>query len=458
MNKIKKLSAIMLFCCMLVSNLTVTALAADGTLMFSDPETKAGERVGVDLVVNGGDAALGDVEVNVRYDTSMLEFIEGENVSAGEDGILTYRVQGSGNETEYRTTLYFTALKAGDTTLSVEGSTAYLYSDETLNLTEGSSAIKIAEGENVAQETSASDAEDVPVTVDGTQYTLSDHFSEALIPEGYTETTVTYGGAERKFVVNETNTVYLGYLLDASGNGAFFLYDSDKASFSPYVEYKLSDTTSIVLLNDDSAISLPERYQETTLTINDAVFPVWQDMEQQTYYIVYAVNNNGTKSLYQYDSEEQTYQRIEIQAEQDENETDSSLLGTIQGVVDQFFPIVFAVVVAVLILMLVIIIVVAVKLVHCNQELDELYGEDKDNGNSNHTGGTSGNKKDNLFIVQDDDDDDYMEEDYEEEESYRSGGNGYDEADDDEDYDDGDYDDDDDDDDDDSFDIDFIDL
>ena len=54
--------------------------------------------------------------------------------------------------TELRTTMKFKALKMGDTTITVDSSKAYLYSDETLTLDQGSSAIKIEQADDGSTE------------------------------------------------------------------------------------------------------------------------------------------------------------------------------------------------------------------------------------------------------------------------------------------------------------------
>ena len=68
-----------------------------------------------------------------------FQFESGEGVTADSDGKLTYSGSGDGTATELRTTMTFKALKMGDTTITVDSSKAYLYSDETLTLDQGSS-------------------------------------------------------------------------------------------------------------------------------------------------------------------------------------------------------------------------------------------------------------------------------------------------------------------------------
>ncbi len=51
MKVMKKIAAVVLAVSLAVPFVGVQAEAADGTLMFSDPQTKVGEKVSVDLVV-----------------------------------------------------------------------------------------------------------------------------------------------------------------------------------------------------------------------------------------------------------------------------------------------------------------------------------------------------------------------------------------------------------------------
>ena len=76
------------------------------------------------------------------------------------------------------------ALKAGDTTISVQSSKAYLYNDETLTLAEGSSAVKVAAGDDGSTEITTTAAEggtpvagettNITVSVNGTDYLFSE--------------------------------------------------------------------------------------------------------------------------------------------------------------------------------------------------------------------------------------------------------------------------------------------
>ena len=86
MKLMKKLTAVLLSVFLAVPMFGIIANAAEGTLMFSDPETQVGETVSVDLVVRTQGEAIGDADITMSYDTTALEFISGEGVEADGSG------------------------------------------------------------------------------------------------------------------------------------------------------------------------------------------------------------------------------------------------------------------------------------------------------------------------------------------------------------------------------------
>ena len=287
MKALKKFAGLILALCLMVPMFGTAAFAADGVLMFSDPSTKVGENVGVDLVVQSGGGTVGSVNVTMNYDASVLEFVSGDGFTADGSGTLTYTGTGSGSE--LRTTVTFRALQATDTTLTVSSSSATLSSGETLNLEQGSSAISIAAADDgttsvapttTAETTGAGSDTGVTVTVNGTDYHFSEAFTTTDIPEGYSETTMTFNGEERKFVVNEAG-VYLGYLTDGSGAGSFFLFNTEDATFAPFAQLTISDTTSIIPLDKPEAVNLPDNCQKFKSNKMIAVlFPIMKDSSE----------------------------------------------------------------------------------------------------------------------------------------------------------------------------------
>ena len=177
-------------------------------------------------------------------------------------------------------------------------------------------------------------------------------------------------------VTNEEGTVTLGYLKDAEGTGDFFLYNTEDATFSPYEEISISDTTSIIVLSDTSKVKLPKQYKGAKLTLNEKEFPVWQDSTKEDTYVIYAMNNNGETGYYQYDPSENTYQRVEISSDdKDSAKKNTGILGKIQNFIEKHLALIVLVGGLGGIIILVVLIVLGVKLHNRNAELDELYEE-----------------------------------------------------------------------------------
>ena len=211
--------------------------------------------------------------------------------------------------------------------------------------------------------------------MNGTDYNFSEEFATSAIPVGYSETTKTFNGEEHKFVANEAG-VTLGYLVDASGEGKFFLYNEDDSTFVPYTELKISDTTSIILLADNGGAKLPDSYQEGELTVADQTYPYWADPENDRYDLLYAVNTRtGEKGFYQYDSQDGTYQSVDVQTTDSTKKEAKGIVGKLESLVKEHPIVLLAGGALIVVVLLVLMIMFAVKLVHRNQELDDLYDE-----------------------------------------------------------------------------------
>lgn len=385
MKFLKKVLTAVICVCVLATSVSLTSHAAGGRISFADPSTAVGDMVDVKCVVKSNSGELGDTSITLSYDNSALKFDSGDGVEAAGDGSLTYT--GNGGSSSVSFTMKFQALKEGSTQITVAKQDVKSSSGSEIKLTEGNSTVTIAEGDpskitddtqTAETDTTAATTDGVSVKVNGTSYTLSD-FVEASLPAGFTKTTMNYEGADRPMAVNETSGIYLAYLTGADGNSKFFLYDDSNATFAPYDEIDISDTTSIVLLSDKS-VKLPSNYVETTLTLNGQDFPVWQDKDKDKdgFYLMYAVNNNGTKNFYEYDSQENTYQRCEIQQDTGSSTAKKKANGffdKMQKLIDGHFKL-FAILFIIILLILIIrLIVIRVKLRNRDIELDDLYDE-----------------------------------------------------------------------------------
>ena len=381
MKVMKKISAVLLSLCLMVPCFSMVAFAADGRISFTDPSTAVGEYVEVKCVLRSTSGNMGDVSVDLSYDEAFLRFDSGDGIETSGSGALS--CSGAASSAEVTFVAKFQALQEGTTKVEVTGAQIADSNGLALTLDQGNSTITIAAGDpsKITADSNTSQAADLQVDVNGVSYTLTDNFADADIPNGYARTQRTLDGTERQMVENESGNVCLGYMTDAEGNGDFFLYNEETATFSPYAEISISDIASIIVLSDASQVSLPNSYQEAKLSLNDKEFPVWQDTDREGIYVLYAMNNSGETGYYQYDSKEGTYQRFEPAAMQTMPEVgteageSTSVFGKIQNLIMANFMIVLLAAGVVGVIIFIVLIVLAVKLHNRNAEIDELYDE-----------------------------------------------------------------------------------
>ena len=351
--------------------------AAEGSLQFSDPSTAAGETVEVKAKVEAGGAVLGDIEITVAYDTTLLKFLTGTNVT-GENGTLKLSKTGDGTATEAEFIMQFTALNEGKAVLTATENKAYLSSDEVVNLTLGASEVTIQGGTPVT-DTEAPAGEqkssgNVQVIVDGGTYTVNENFSEAVIPKGFEAADAEIDGKATKAMIQQSSGQYLFYLEDSAGESNYYLYSTEDGSFATTEVVAVNGELTLLLMNHTDKEGLPEEYKETTTTIGGKEFSAWNNVSEPDYYLIYALNSEGESGYYQYDSKEGTYQRYTVAGVTKEKAGNSLMDKALNFAKDYMIPI-MCVIWGVFLLLLIIVIVLAVKLGHRNQELDDLYDE-----------------------------------------------------------------------------------
>ena len=145
--------------------------------------------------------------------------------------------------------------------------------------------------------------------IDGVEYSVATSFDPAGLPEGYTQSTVTYNGTE--IMSGAGNGLNLIYLQGSDGKGSFYIYMPETGALSPYVTID-SVARSILVLPIDDSIEVPAGFAQTAIQLNgDSKVKgwVWKTDEEQKYCVVYGMNENGEKGLYRYDIAEKTFQR-----------------------------------------------------------------------------------------------------------------------------------------------------
>lgn len=417
-----KLGAAFLAVCLTFSCFTFVTHAASGTLQFSDPSGAAGDTVSVTAKVSTGGAAIGDTDITVTYDTSLLKFKSGTNVT-GSDGTLKLSTKGDGTSTEASYSMEFTALKEGTATLKATDYTAYLYNNDSLNLSLGTSQVTIQGGTPVTDAGSApksGKAEDgaPKVQVNGKTYTVNANFSQAVIPNGFEESDTQLDGKNTKAMLQKSSGQYLYYLEDSDGNSDYYLYSSEDGSFTPTEAIDITPDVTIFLMNHKDKEGLPPEYKSTTTDIGGKEFSAWQDTSQKEYYLVYALSSDGKKDYYKYDTTEKTYQRFTLPVVQ-KTETKNALSDKIFNFVKTHMTLIMCAAWGAFLLLLIIIIILAVKLTHRNHELDDLYDEyglDDMGEPEEQAKKKKGGKKSAPLYDDFDDDEEYGDDDFADEE------------------------------------------
>ena len=412
----------------------LTGYAAEGTLMLSDPEGMVGGEIPVTVRIDGGGQPIGDVNVTLSYDTALLEFISGTSVEGGE-GTLTLTRSGTGAETEMVFEMLFRGLAEGTAAIRVTDSTAYLFSDETLNLTAGESAVTIGPDDGTGGAAPSGEPTErilgqESIEINGAYYAIYENFSDALIPAGFTRSTVQYAGVEHSAIRQDSSGKVMLFMISGEEDPITVLYNESDSTFIRAERVDVSESFYIYVLSSADGSGLPEAFYETSLALHGVNFPAWQNMEANDFYLIYALSSGGVEGFYQYDQVDTTYQRYvaPVKAEEPEEEEDSSTLGKVQKIITDNLLILAAAVGVNVLILFIIILVLSVKLGRRNEELENLYvGDDVDEPKLRK-------KSRSQFVGYDDDDDmqddedDYLEDDFEDEyiDDYTDSDDGYD--------------------------------
>ncbi|WP_435082630.1 cohesin domain-containing protein [Ohessyouella blattaphilus] len=364
---------------------------AASNLYFDDPTLKVGEEVSLRIFVSEPENVT-EGKGTLQFDTSMLEFVSGTNAMASEG---TISLEGSKNgEGKLEYYLVLKALKAGKTTITPIDFTAS-NNGASVAVELGNSTVTIEPGANGETEIATTTAalvaatEGQSVEVGGVSYTLVQEFEESQVPEGFVATDVTYKDAQVKGAKQEAGSVELLYLMSSAGEGSFFVYDSEDASFSPFEQIFLRSDFYIILL-DEEAKGLPSYYKETKMTINGKDFPAWQNTKSPDFFAVSAASSTGEKGVYSYDSVGGTYQRF-ISVKTEEGSSSGKLLSLLEQYED-LLPFVFAGIALLLLVFFILMLVFGIKLRRRNLELDEVYDEYGIDDNEDMTESTDSSK------------------------------------------------------------------
>lgn len=134
------------------------------------------------------------------------------------------------------------------------------------------------------------------------------------IPAGFVEKTVILSGGKEVLGLSfEKSDLTVLYMENDSKVGSFYIYNAEDNHIYPFVKFSVEERFIIVLMAADE--EMPQGYNSCTLSVEGkGVVNAYQlqnaeEVGMSDFYLVYALNHNGTKGWYQYDTLEGTYQR-----------------------------------------------------------------------------------------------------------------------------------------------------
>lgn len=319
MKKIKIIS-ILIAILIIITLMPLNALAASASVSASSTSVKVGDTVTINVTFSGKN--IGVVDASFSYNSSVLQYVSGENTSNGK--IILY-ASGSG-KSSLSTSIKFKAVGSGSTTFSVSSSQIYDFDENSLGSASGSVKVTVKATSNPTSKptskptnkpvkttkpskdstspnetSSASPSQSQPgglsVNANGNDLTIVTDLGEVNLPDGAERSSIDYNGSKV-----DCATKYgldMLYLTDLEGeNAAFYVYKDGK--FSPYVE--INQAGSHIILPLPSSEKLPDGLNTAQITIDNSTFKGWVDDANN--YIVYAVDSDGKKGFYKYDYSE----------------------------------------------------------------------------------------------------------------------------------------------------------
>lgn len=214
-----------------------------------------------------------------------------------------------------------TDLAVGDNTVTVkvtaeDGKTVKNYVIKVKRL-EGSGTTTTKAEESSKEDESEGEgegSEDITVMIDGQIRMFVTPLDGVTLPEGYEVTDYEFDGHQVQAARSLTGGLIAFYLADQDGeNPQFYLYNETDQTFSRMMNIQTASNLYTVV-EPDAGVVLPDNYHEITVEIDGLDVRAWRsndDMEG-IYYLIYAMNWNGEKALYRYDSQEKTMQRADM--------------------------------------------------------------------------------------------------------------------------------------------------
>lgn len=317
----------------------ISSFAASAKIAFSDPSTKVGDEVSVTMkFTSTSGEVLGNTDVMLAYDASLLEFIdeEDDNASGGSGAIRVWSGPGS---TEVATTLKFKALQAGTANITVTSWEGYDNEGQSLTMErEGSSKITITGLETSSNDATLKSLQVSPgvlnpaFTPNTENYTTSvgldvERLTVSALANNDNATVAVEGGdalAEGdntvicKVTAQDGTTVktYTITVSKVEGGDSLTTDSSGEGETTAPVELEVLaeidvSAKKVQFLSMPENLEIPAGLVERSIAIGDTRLQGWTVGEKETsdYCIFYGRIGDGEPGFYRYDTVEKTVQK-----------------------------------------------------------------------------------------------------------------------------------------------------
>ena len=315
---------------------TITALAADGQISFSDPSATSGSEVNVTMKISADEGTkLADATVTLTYPQDKLEFVSGTDSSGGAGTIRVHGVTNGGGSSTLEYNLKFNTLAAGTSTIGIDTYEVYDEDGAAINVTHlGTSTVTVNSAEQLSQDADLATLEVSPGTLEPafdpsvTSYTTTVGTSVELLG---INALAEDPGASVMIQNNEAlqlgeNTVTVRVTAPDGQTVKDYVITVNKTEGGP--ETPVSDAQAveqetvegvqlssrgktITIMNPGDDVAIPEGFTDAIITIDGQSVKGWfwgADADPE-YCVVYGMNDRGELNFYRYDLDEKTIQR-----------------------------------------------------------------------------------------------------------------------------------------------------
>lgn len=158
--------------------------------------------------------------------------------------------------------------------------------------------------------------------INGNGYDIAETIPQRDIPEGFSETEITYEGETVPAAIFDNADLILLYLQNIAddSDAGFFVYDSERDTAVPFVPEEMKDGY-VILMNVPVEIeeNISDRYVQSDCSFENGSIMAYQYQEAEAYtssdldifdfYYIYGMSDSGESGWYLYDAANGTLQR-----------------------------------------------------------------------------------------------------------------------------------------------------